>query len=784
MLGRAEQELLGLNWVDTCLPARTRDELRKKFLNLIGGDLSIVEGPILNRSGEERLIEWRNTVLRDDAERVIGTFSSGVDLTDRKHAQYRLQSAALNAAANAIVITDRAGLVQWANPAFSDLTGYTGAEAVGRNPWELVNSDQHDQALYEDLWETILTGQVWRGEIINRRKDGSLYIEEQAVTPVRNAQGEISHLIAVKQDITERKVAEEETRQQAQLSALGAAVGLSLNETDSLAHALQHCADALITHLDAAFARIWTFDERDGVLELQASAGLSTHVTGPHGRVPIGQFTIGRIARDRKAYVTNTVIGDPEVEDQVWARREEMVAFAGHPLVVDEHLVGVMTLFARDALSDTVVAALASVSDHIALGIERHRSAAALRSAEERMRFALQNADVGIWDMDYTTGVLRWSETMEAHYGLEPGTFGGTFAAFVERIHPDDRESLMETVRKAMKSGLDFRVEHRSIWPDGTVRWLSGAGRVHLGEHSEPVRGVGISLDVTPWRKLELELRHAQKLESVGRLASGVAHEINTPMQFVSDSVHFVQDAMADLVDVVTKYRAVNELVLADLPARSAAGAATQAEQEMDLDYVLANVPAALDRSIEGLNRVTVIVQSMKDFAHPGRTEMAAVDLNRAIQSTLTIARNEYKYVADVETDFGDIPLVMCYGGDVNQAFLNIIVNAAHAIGGTTRGTEARGRIVIQTRVDGDDVVVRISDSGGGIPEAIRDQVFDPFFTTKDVGKGTGQGLAIARAVIVEKHSGDLSFETEMGHGSTFVIRLPIDVRSRAGVEG
>jgi len=241
--------------------------------------------------------------------------------------------------------------------------------------------------------------------------------------------------------------------------------------------------------------------------------------------------------------VTNTVIGDPEVEDQVWARREEMVAFAGHPLVVDERLVGVMTLFARDALSDTVAAALASVSDHIALGIERHRSAAALRSAEERMRFALQNADVGIWDMDYTTGALRWSETMEAHYGLDPGTFGGTFAAFVERIHPDDRESLMETIGKAMKSGVDFRVEHRSIWPDGTVRWLSGAGRVHLGEHSEPVRGVGISLDVTPWRKLELELRHAQKLESVGRLASGVAHEINTPMQFVSDSVHFVQGA-------------------------------------------------------------------------------------------------------------------------------------------------------------------------------------------------------------------------------------------------
>ncbi|HXL86063.1 MAG TPA: PAS domain S-box protein, partial [Gemmatimonadaceae bacterium] len=188
----------------------------------------------------------------------------------------------------------------------------------------------------------------------------------------------------------------------------------------------------------------------------------------------------------------------------------------------EERLIEWRNTLLRDA-TGRVIGTLGSGADIT----ERNRAVEALRTAEERMRFALQNADVGIWDMDYTTSVLRWSAILESQYGLQPGTFGGTFEAFVERIHPDDRESVLETVGKAMKAGADFSTQHRTIWPDGTVRWLSGAGRIHLGEHGEPVRGVGISQDVTERHTLEAQYHQAQKMEALGRLAGGVAHDFN-----------------------------------------------------------------------------------------------------------------------------------------------------------------------------------------------------------------------------------------------------------------
>jgi signal transduction histidine kinase len=287
--------------------------------------------------------------------------------------------------------------------------------------------------------------------------------------------------------------------------------------------------------------------------------------------------------------------------------------------------------------------------------------------------------------------------------------------------------------------------------------------------------------EMTHRSQVEVELRQAQKLESVGQLASGIAHEINTPVQFVSDSCAFLETAAEDLTAVIAAYReAMAELdrdptALARVTARLG-----EVETERDVDYLGKQIPLAITRSLEGLARVSAIVRAMKEFAHRDNVEQAPADLNRAILSTLTVARNEYKYVADVQTELADLPMVTCHVGELNQVVLNMVINSAHAIASAKAEQDRAGVIVIRTRPCGANVEIEIEDNGCGIPTGTIDKIFDPFFTTKEIGKGTGQGLAIARAV-VDKHAGKIAVTSRVGYGTTFAITLPVLGRDGTG---
>lgn len=410
------------------------------------------------------------------------------------------------------------------------------------------------------------------------------------------------------------------------------------------------------------------------------------------------------------------------------------------------------------------------------------KTEAALRASEERYRELIENAGDVFYATDLEGRLTSLNRTGERVTGYAKEELLGQE---LSRLLPPEYRELEQRSRKYLLRGDELPpFELEFLTKDGRRRTLEVHKRL-MTEDGTPVGIQAIARDITAKKLLEVELNQAQKLESVGRLAAGIAHEINTPIQFIGDNTHFLQDSFNSLLAMMKEYQALREAVESATISKNLLEEIRQAEAEADVPYLSEEVPKAIAQTLEGVDRVATIVRAMKEFAHPDTRQKSAADLNRAIKSTLTVARNELKYVADVETDLGDLPPVVCNISDLNQVFLNLLVNAAHAIREVVReGTDAKGKIRVRTRREGNTVLIAISDTGCGIPENIRGRIFDPFFTTKEVGRGTGQGLSIARSVVVEKHGGSLTFETEPGKGTTFFVRLPIGTNCREETGG
>ncbi len=287
----------------------------------------------------------------------------------------------------------------------------------------------------------------------------------------------------------------------------------------------------------------------------------------------------------------------------------------------------------------------------------------------------------------------------------------------------------------------------------------------------------GIVRDLSRRKHLETKLAQAQKLESVGQLAAGIAHELNTPIQFVGNNTRFLKDAFESIREIIRLYEELLECCKSSNSLVQRAEVIKEACRKIDLEYLIEEIPQAINQTLQGTDSVSRIVKAMKGFSHPGSEMFQEVDLNLALESTLIVSKSEWKYCAELVTDFcPDLPKVRCLPGELNQVFLNLIVNAAHAMQDKKDQASNKGILRVRTGFTDQFVFVEISDSGTGIPPAIRDRVFDPFFTTKGVGKGTGQGLAISYGIVVEMHKGAISFESIEGEGTTFRVELPIEL--------
>ena len=401
---------------------------------------------------------------------------------------------------------------------------------------------------------------------------------------------------------------------------------------------------------------------------------------------------------------------------------------------------------------------------------ERKQAEMSLKEAKDRAERAAQEragilaaVDVFFIYVDCNGRVTEWTIRAEQTFGISASqALGKLLQELPISWNWDEVVGLMQCPVGQTK----IRLHQGERFIGVTVTPIiqdQGTGHIFMGK------------DITDQLKLDREIAQSQKLESIGQLAAGVAHEINTPIQFVGDNIMFLNNSFIGVLRALGQYQRLLEAVKTNTCSQALVELCETSNIQADLEYLVSEIPVAILQSGEGISRVGAIVRAMKEFAHPGSQEKTEVDLNNAIMSTITVSSNEWKYVADLHTHLDpSLPLVPCLLGEFNQVVLNIIVNAAHAIANAVKDTVSKGTITVSTSCVENQAEIRIADTGHGIPESIRTKIFDPFFTTKEVGKGTGQGLAIARSVVVDKHGGSITIESDVGRGTTFVIRLPL----------
>ena len=399
-------------------------------------------------------------------------------------------------------------------------------------------------------------------------------------------------------------------------------------------------------------------------------------------------------------------------------------------------------------------------------------------AAESRLRQLTDNVPVMMFLLDRDRRVFDANRRLVDALGLDRQALEGM--PFTSLLHPDtDIAAMRASIDRVFGGGAEYEHPVSMLRPDGgemeclfsAQPGIDGSGLVSVA-HAMLVDVTDRNRAQRERDRLQEQLQLTRKLESIGELAAGIAHEINTPAQYVSDNLSFVRESFGDLGPLLALLPEVLE-GLGDAPARDALRAAIDAA---DLDYLVAEIPAALAQGQDGIGKIREIVLALKEFSHPGGGEMESADINRVIESTVTVARNEWKYIAEIELELAaDLPQIACFPSAIAQVVLNLLVNAAHAIADTRNDGDPLGRIRIATAARGDDAVsFSIADSGPGIPEEIRHKIFDPFFTTKEVGRGTGQGLAISRSVVTEQHRGEILLETAPGRGTTFTVVLPL----------
>ena len=714
------------------------------------GQPTKVEDVALYEDGLHARIVQKFPLLNAQGE-IYAIGGAVTDITERKREESALRYSeekyrvVVETASDAMVSMDEKGTIQFANPATRSVFGYDPTELIGMPLTVLM--PEYMRKLHEKGFKSYMaTGERhinWQGtELTGLHKDGrELPIEVSFGELANNGHRVFTGFI---RDISERKQAEEMRAAHARQIAVRAEVSIAFGKEESLKTILGQCTEAIVRHLDAAFARIWTLSDDGKMLELQASSGMYTHLDGPHSRIPLGQFKIGMIAQERKPHLTNDVLNDPRISDRAWAKKEEMASFAGYPMSVGERTIGVLAMFSRKPVTPNTTEILASGADLIAQGIERKYAEAKLRDSERSLRQLTETIPQMLWSAEADGAIDYCNQRVLDYTGLPGERVRG--AGWMKSVHQDDIEKMAQAWTASVSTGEPFQYEFRCRRAaDNAYRWCVSSALPLRDRHGRVIKWFGSVVDLHDWKEAQqalqmtqAELARVSRVTTMGELAASIAHEVNQPLTAVTNNS-----------SACLRLLAANNLK-----------------------------PEVLRRALEEIvadgTRASTVIARIRGFIKKAPVERSKLNINDVIQEVLILANRELdeNRVMLERQLTSTLPMVSADRVQMQQVLLNLIMNGIEAMAAITDRPRS---LCMQSGIDDSgDVLVAVRDSGSGFSSETH-RLFTPFFTTKT--NGMGMGLSISRS-LVENHGGRLWAAPNSPHGAAFYFTLPESERS------
>ena len=700
------------------------------------------------------------------------TFFSAIihDISARRQIELKQRklSQAIEQSPTGIVITDINGTIEYVNPKFETLTGYSSEEIVGRNQ-RILKSEKTDLTFYKKMWSAISSGKIWQGDILNKNKKGDFFWEAVYISPVKDELGKVTNYIAIKEDITEKK---ENERVQELLLKISNVLQeesnykLIMQKMQSLLSELLNTKNFFIALYDKEQKSLYFpyyEDENDEYEYLPAKGTLSNHIIQSRVAQLISKDQYKKLLEEK----TVEPIGTPAA---IWA---------GVPILINNEPIGIVV--AQDyedetKLGEKELQLLQFVTNQIGYVIERNNNKEALAYEKEELSVTIGSLAEAIITTDLNGKIKLVNNAVENIFNVrESMMIGEQIFKFFWNSTDNGLERLKTFYQRLKLGGIHYKDEQFTISFSQKKRKIIKVSTSSLQLQNRKIKGVVFVIrDITQQLEIENQLALSQKMESIGQLAAGIAHEINTPMQYIGDNTTFLNDSFTELLEFM---EAIVKAKTDSLSSDEFKSKISDLIEGLDLEFLKEEIPESINQSQLGIERVRTLVLAMKDFAHPGQKQKTLSDINKGIEVTSTISKNEWKYIASLELELkSDLPLVPVVLDEINQVILNIIVNGSHAIEERKiNEPDLDGTIKISTRPLNKYVEIIIKDNGTGIPQEKVERIFDPFYTTKEVGKGTGQGLAIAHNIIVNKHNGKITVNSVEGKGTTFIIQLPLE---------